>query len=453
MRARIAAVAWLFAVAGCNQVFGNNQVSHLPVDVIPGIDAAFGTMQLTWMDEPSALAPVSMDAIAGARVQVGSGTDLTDLQDRPIDATGTFTVPYEILQLAPRYRLVYTPADGIPVEIQTTLKTAHFVVPQVGRIDRTVWPRQPTLPAGGHVDFDGGGWPTSYAHLRFLGTGLWSNLEIGACCAPTNFLYVNYSRFLSDSGLLGVPMSASGDKVLVTESPDATSGVTGYGYLTFDGFDGGGMALNQQYSPWTSTGANTNLRYSSTVIIGSYGFRASNLVSGAADPYTNQDTVNGGVVATTGVQPFTDLVINGIDPGAVTGEYERAVFATLSQNTSLTQSFRNPFTGALPAFPTAVYQFGSSVHTFAAESVKVRSGVQEILLNDGSGTESDFDEGVGIASMIYLAATGHAADAKNISGGASNADQILVPRSGATTFESRSASTRPPPRRFRPIAW
>ena len=327
----------------------------------------------------------------------------------------------------------------MPVEIQTTLKTATFVVPRIGRLDRTPWPRQ-QLPAGGHVDLTASGWPTSYTHLRFLGTGLWSNLEIG----PTNATFVNYSTFLTDSGPLGVPQSASGDKVIVTESPGATNGVTGYGYLTFDGFDSNGLAINEQFSAWTSTGANTDLSYSSSVPLGSYGGRASNLLN-TGDPYVG-DTVYGGVVATTSVPPFTDLIINGVDPNSAMGEYERAVFATLSQNTSLKQSFRNPFTGtALPQFPTAVYQFGSSVHTFASEMVTVRSGVQSIMLT--TGPQALFDEGVGLASVIKFAPTGNAGASVDLG---VNGDQIHVTRpSGAATFEltfgvdTTSAATAP----------
>jgi hypothetical protein len=431
VRPRIAAVAWLLAVAACNQVFGNNQVVHIDgqPDVLPGIDAAFGTMSLTWMDEPAANAAVTYDAIAGARVQVGSLTDLTDLQDRPIDGTGKFTVPYAILQLMPRYRLVYTPADGIPVEFQTTLQTAHFVVPQIGRLDRTPWPTD-VAPATGHIDFVASGWPTSYAHLRFLGTGLWSNLELG----PTSATFVNYSKFSTDSGLLGVPLNAKGDQVIVTESPNGNSGVSGYGSLTFDGFDSGGLAINEQYSAWKTTGTTKTLNFSSNQFM-SYADRVVNLWG--SNDMSSLNTVFGGVIATKDVAPFSDAPINIAEPNSATGEFEKVVFARLSQNTGqLSQVFLDPFTGAPgdpPAFPSVVYRWGSAYHVFTSQNVSVRAGVQEIFATEGGADVPTFDEGVGLASMIELAPTG--GTARDI--GKSGTDQIQVtrPAAGVATFE------------------
>ncbi|MEO8842992.1 MAG: hypothetical protein ABI591_10550 [Kofleriaceae bacterium] len=417
--------ACVLVVAGCNQIFGNNQVTPIGGDANqPGIDAPYGLMSVTYAVEAS-----PHDALHQAQpeftpfdtvVHVGpldpANHSLDDLTVSVVTA-GSFTVPTDTLTSisAPRYRLIYTRPDGLDVELQSSVKNASLVVPRIGRLDRVNVAAASDLS----VAFSGGPDNTagSWTHGRIIGTGLWSIFELGRCCMFGQPV-VDYSTFLSMSGPLGAPQAAATDTLVFTDSNSDSGGtydgyhdkVYGYATVTLDGFDGSGAPINPTVSNWKTPPTLTSLG-----VVPPFSLYSQRVLSALNDT-TMTDTVDypdpvvaGGVIATDNVMPFTDNLVNQAIVKATNGDLDRVVFAPLGRSLGNPIRFINPYNGIdAPAFPTAVYLSGSVTRMFEGTSTSVRSGIQVVALQtDKTATTPDvnFGDGVGLATGIAIGAT------------------------------------------------
>jgi len=441
--------ACVLAVAGCNQIFGNNTVTPIGGDANqPGIDAAYGVMTVTYAVEatPNQAAPTATPF--DTHVHVGPldldpmhPVNLDDLTERPVTA-GSFTVPVADLTLkAPRYRLIYTAPDGVDVELQSSVKNASFVVPRIGRLDRVSVPVGSDIPMvfSGGPDNSSGSW----THARFIGTGLWTIDEIGPCCSFGG-AFVDYSTFVSMSGPLGEPQAA--DTVIFTDSNSDSGGtydglhdkVYGYATVTMNGFDAGGAPVAPTVSAWKTPTAVTALGVTTPFI--KYSSRLTNLLndSPAMDMIDVPDPlVEAGVIATKNVMPFTENLVNqSINVSSSNGDLDHVVFAPLARSLLNPIRFVNPYNGTdAPAYPTAVYTSGSFKRKFVGTNITTRSGIQVVALQTNKIAQNNppdvaFGDGVGIANAIKIGPT-------NITGMttslvSADAATVVAPATGAT---------------------
>ena len=408
--------AWfaLLAVAGCNSIFGNDQVSVRPVDALLGLDAPYGRLSLTYAvaDGDPMAAPIATPFTD--TVQVGRLDDLALHTDpRPV-ADGKFEIRAEDLQ-GTGYRLIYKAPDGIDVEFQSRLLEAHLVVPRIGRLDRTAPPANAMVP----IVFSGGpnNQAGSWKQGRFFVTGrLWSEFDLGPCCPlpQTPPAKYPYPAFKSASGALGTP--GSSETFVFTDSniddggtsalSDYNSKVFAYATMKTAGFDASGAPISPVISPWITppAAATSYLAWVSTMTT-TYNSRTRALTDGADDvTYTA-----GGILASTTVMPFTENVVNLSNPGAANGDLDRIVMPVLTRSGLQPLRFANPYNGTdAPAYPTAVYLTGGSTRTFPGTSTTVRSGIQmvdQVQAYTNSQTHiaaKPFGEGVGLAKYIKI---------------------------------------------------
>ena len=404
--------AWLtcaLAVAGCNQIFGNNSVTPLDADIgEAGMDARFGSMTVMYAVEagPGQITTSPTYVPFDTQVHVGpiDTKDPANLEMRPV-MNGTFTVRSETI--AARYRLIFTGPDGVDVEIQSQLVNADFVLPRIGRLDRG------TPVAGSMLSFAFSGGPSngtgSWTEGRFLATGLWSTFDLGPCCT-SGAGTVDYSRYTSMSGPLGVPASAT-DTLVFTDSIGDGGGtldanhnkVYGYATATLDGFDGTGAPINLIESAWKAPMTQTSLGVTTTAFAPTFAQRAAGLLNlpGVDLPEIKK---SGGVIAAANVLPFTEILLNqSVNVESVNGDLDHVVFMPLGHSPANPIRFVNPFNGVdAPGYPTAVYVEGSATRTFANSSATVRSGIQAISLQNDAAANVNIGDGVGFASTIKM---------------------------------------------------
>jgi hypothetical protein len=407
--------AWLtcaFAVAGCNQIFGNNSVTPLDADIgEAGIDARFGSMTVMYAVEagPAQITTSPTYVPFDTQVHVGpiDTKDPTNLEPRPV-MNGTFTVRSETI--AARYRLIFTGPDGIDVEIQSQLVSADFVLPRIGRLDRGTPVANSLVPYA----FTGGpsNGTASWSQGRFLATGLWATFDLGPCCAivQTPPAKVDYSHFTSMSGPLGVPATAT-DTLVFTDSVGDGGGtldanhnkVYGYATATLDGFDGTGTPINLVESAWKTPAMQTSLGVTTTPFAPSFAQRAAQLLNlpGFDQP---EIRTSGGVIAAPNVLPFTEILLNqSVNVDSVSGDLDHVVFMPLGHSPANPIRFVNPFNGVdAPAYPTAVYVEGSATRMFANSSATVRSGIQALAPQSNAAADVNIGDGVGYASTIKM---------------------------------------------------
>jgi hypothetical protein len=402
---------WLcaLAVAGCNQIFGNNSVTPLDADIgEAGMDARFGSMTVMYAVEagPDQITTSPTYVPFDTQVHVGpiDTTDPTNLEVRPV-TNGTFTVRFETI--AARYRLIFTGPDGIDVEIQSQLVTADFVLPRIGRLDRG------TPVAGSLVSYAFTNGPnngtSSWSQGRFLATGLWATFDLGPCCTIQPG-FVDYSRYTSMSGPLGVPASAT-DTLVFTDSIGDGGGTLDanhnkvYGYATakLDGFDGTGAPINLVESSWKTPATQTSLGVTTTAFAPTFAQRAAGLLNLGSVDLPEVKTA-GGVIAAANVLPFTEVLLNqNVNIDSVSGDLDHVVFMPLGHSPANPIRFVNPFNGAdAPRYTTAVYVEGSATRTFVNSSATVRSGIQALALQSDAAAAVNIGDGVGFASTIKM---------------------------------------------------
>ncbi|HET9626089.1 MAG TPA: hypothetical protein VFP84_32230 [Kofleriaceae bacterium] len=192
--------AGLFALVGCNQIFGLSATQAF--DAAPP-DRPF--VRLDWQvatttADGSAPAPVTFAAISPApKVRIApllAGQALGAFSDAEYTNDGTITIPRDYLDQS--WRFEYTLADGVPHEVQWKPddKRGHITVPVFGRTARTA------VPAGALYTIAPTGAPASYMFPRVFTTGLWTE---GAASPTGTTVTYDLAQSTSLSGDLGNP--------------------------------------------------------------------------------------------------------------------------------------------------------------------------------------------------------------------------------------------------------
>ena len=198
--------AGLFALVGCNQIFGLSATQAFDA----GVDAA--TVQHVTLDwqigtlANGSPAPPTYTPISPApKVRLASMTG--PFADATYAADGTITIPHDLL--AAPWRLEYTLADGVVHEVQWKPSDgAHITVPIFGRLNRD------PVPTSAGYTITANHSPTSFASPHVFTLGLWTE---GTAPAPSgNPIDYSFASALSFSGALGNP-NAAGDRGLVID--------------------------------------------------------------------------------------------------------------------------------------------------------------------------------------------------------------------------------------------
>lgn len=223
--------AGLFALVGCNQIFGLSATQafdggpggvldrpHVALDWQIGTIGAGSAASPAPAPLPATTAPISPAPKVRLATMTGAFTDATYAAD------GTIEIPRDYITQP--WRLEYTLADGVVHEVQWKPddKAGHIVVPIFGR------PTRDPVPAGAGYTITPTNPPASYNFPRVFTIGLWT---AGIATATLDY---DFSNAVSLSGPLGAPDPAKGDQGLVIDyKTDGTTGCRqGDGYAAFD---------------------------------------------------------------------------------------------------------------------------------------------------------------------------------------------------------------------------
>ncbi|HET9991133.1 MAG TPA: hypothetical protein VFQ65_21520, partial [Kofleriaceae bacterium] len=389
----------LLVAAGCNSIFGSHDVINgsTDADVRPK-DAAPYTMYLTALTVDTTNAPAMNPDVAPTTPAVAATVAAGKLGAAPqpldLNGDGSFSIPFELAQDV--YRMVYTPPDGVPVEIQGKLQTAHFVVPSIGRPDAVAAPSNAIL---GDVTPAGGPTP-SYTnfHLFSIGTfavRLAGNLSrIGNSTNwTTNAMQVDAIQ--SMSGALYTPEMAKGDRIVVTDG-DATDQAVGFSVGTIPDFSAGFVV--PAMAPWKTVTDVGNQQMK-------WGYASSQMETSdrvmAATPsasWTNDNPqsgmyvppfVYGGVLPTTKLPNFVESGGGYVESSGNPlnrwtsrghGGLGVPIYLPLTQTTLQgTVTMVHAFNGTdAPAYPTAMFVRYS--RSGVVEGVTLTAGIQTIAL-------------------------------------------------------------------------
>jgi hypothetical protein len=212
----------LFAVAGCNSIFGSHDVINgskdadlTPKDAAPYTMFLIGTnVDTTSNPDPTLVTPTTVGLATTTNVMAGKlGQPLMAVDN--IGGDGSFTIPFALAQDV--YRIVYTPPDGVPVEIQGKIQNATFMVPSLGRPNAMAAPANAVL---GDVTPTSG--PNPYVNLHLFSIGTFAVRLAGQVSSigsstiwSTNANQVD--AITSLSGGLDTPESAKGDRIIVVD--------------------------------------------------------------------------------------------------------------------------------------------------------------------------------------------------------------------------------------------
>jgi hypothetical protein len=397
---------FLFAAAGCNSIFGSHDVQlnpHLDADLTPP-DAAPYTMYVTGMTydttKQSMTSPDSGTAtfpiLSGVTVAAGPlGMPATP---HTLDNNGAFSVPFELAQGV--YRIIYTPPDGVPVEIQGKLQSAHFVVPSLGRPDAVAAPSGAILsdiaPTGG---------PNTYNNLHLFSIGTFAvRLEGMASRIGNSTIWSTSSGQVdaieSMSGGLYTPEGAKGDRLVAVDT-DASDQANAFSVGTITDFSAGTAYPTMAAWQTTATVDNQLLKWDNA----SSQIEASMRVIAAAPTWSNdlpdQGSLGyitpfayGGVLPTTQLPNFIEsgkgyikVSNNPINRWAARGYggLGMPVYLPLSKATSSTVPMIHVFDGTdAPAFPTAMFLRYS--RSAVVEGVTLTTGIQTITVANATTT-------------------------------------------------------------------
>ncbi|HEY6039487.1 MAG TPA: hypothetical protein VIV58_34645 [Kofleriaceae bacterium] len=444
----------LLAVTGCNSIFGSHDVTNGSKDAdLRPKDAAPYTMYVTGMNVDTTTNPdptqvmATYPVVPGVKVMAGAFGKTLDAID--VNGDGSFTIPYDLAQ--GRYRLVYTPPDQVPVEIQEDPQAAHFVIPSLGRPDAVPAPANAVLseltPTGGPMP--------QYFNLHVLSIGTFAARVPGAAqrLGSTTTWTTNANQvdaIVSMSRELYTPDSTKGDRIVVV---DGSSGdpntASGFSIGTMTGFDSTG-APDLTLTAWkdTSTTSIDALRWSLDTLSPS---SPRNRVTAAATNSASIDLDDGsgnlGAFIYAGVVP--SLQIPGflesgrgwqVAPATRwaargTGGVDVPVFLPMSQTVS-TNPIRliRAFDGTnLPAFPTAMYaRYSMSWHwqVDASHMITFTEGLQSITpitANVATTTPLAFSVGIAYTAPQHMMLGGvdiwtPASSAKSVSAGGGTID-------------------------------
>jgi hypothetical protein len=384
---RALAVGLLLA-SGCNQIFG----LHDNLEPRDGggdgqYDAGLWPMQLTWQLVADSTGAVTFPPIDGATVQIGP-IDPADgpMTTLPIDAAGSFLVPNEVPNHT--YRLVYT-IDSLPTEIQSTLRTGHFVVPMVGRIDR-----EPT-PSHALLTFDPAPGPpvNPIPNARIMTVGLWTSASYpNGAQINLPFDWDYQQNGISMAGPQGSLRQDKGDLEIVC-STTASGDVTGYAIMSVDHLVANGMGIATAASAWMMP-TPTTVKWMTPNGVGSLDPAAR--LTAAVNDYASSvksQTEWAGAIPSSVMPSFVQPTPGGLDA---------VQLAPLSTNASVNpHSFVNPF-ASVPgadthAYPTAAYVQNTSSRVVGG--VTLTSGFQGIGIPASASASVDMHYNVGIAHL------------------------------------------------------
>jgi len=418
-------IVCLLAVSGCNSIFGSHDVINgsKDADVRPK-DAAPYTLYLTGMNvdtttnpDPTQIMP-TFGALAGATVAAGPLGQPT--QPLVLGGDGAFTVPYELAQDV--YRVVYTPPDGVPVEIQGKIQNAHFVVASIGRQNAMPAPSNAVL---GDITPTGGPNPAyTNFHLYTIGTYAvridTAVQRIGSSTTwSTNSGMVNGIQ--SMSGPLETPTGAQGDKIIVTDG-DSTNQATGFSVGTLADFSTG--LAYPTMAAWKTVAdvGNQQMKwgYASSQMETSDRIMAATPVSWTNDnPQSSMYVppfVWGGVVPSTKLPNFVEagegyvkVSNNPLDLWTARGYGGLGVpiFLPLTETTVQgTLTMVHAFNGTdAPAFPTAMYLRYS--RSGVVENVTLTAGIQTIApANNTAATNVPVSVGMAFTTNQHMTLNG-----------------------------------------------
>lgn len=234
---RCVAGVGLFALVGCNQVFGINptRTYDASIDVPPDQPHVLLNWQIATViatDVPggaSSGAPDPLPTFAAIdpppRLRIAPLTASPGAAD-PNPALGAFQ-PADYLPILmqepgaiaiPRedvtrpWRLEYTLTDNIPHEVQWLPgdKQGHLTVPVFGRLDR-----EPAPVGGGYTIVPENG-PGTYTAPRVFTTGLWTEGVVSPLPTTSKIEY-DFAAALTLSGPTGRPDATRGDRALVVD--------------------------------------------------------------------------------------------------------------------------------------------------------------------------------------------------------------------------------------------
>jgi len=219
---RCVAGAGLFALVGCNQIFGI--VATAPYDAPPDADVPDPLVTLDWQvadvdpttgaPEPNlASAPIApAPAVRVARFDCPTDAP-ADCQLTPaLYAAGAVAFPRRFLGTP--WRFEYTLADGVPREVQWNPAdgAGHVFVPRFGRTAL-----QPVPVDGGYTTTPAGGPQyTATDFPRVLTTGLWSDGPV-TVTPPSAEIDYDFAGARWLTSVKGSPDPARGDRALVVD--------------------------------------------------------------------------------------------------------------------------------------------------------------------------------------------------------------------------------------------
>lgn len=416
----------LCLLCGCNQIFGSHAVTER--DAPPPGEPRLLKMSLTRMNvdttsgaDPSMIVPTS-SALPDAHVQVGLiGGALSDIE---IDGEGNFNIPEADTGDNVFYRLVYTPPDGVPVEVQANVLEAHFVVSSLGRMDAVPAPGNARLPEL----FPPGGPNPTFNNLHVFSIGTFAARiagQVQTLGGSTSDWFAGSTHpdaIASLSGVLAAPDSNKGDQIVVvdgmTGNPDVSGG---FAVGTMTKFATDGTADLVFPNAWKTTGGSDMLKWDipNTFLI----LNRFNRIA-PTPQYTHdlEDGVGnaapfiyGGVLPTTAIANFLEpglgwVVVsnNPVNHWAQRGYGGMSVplFLPLSKVVTGSAPVFRVFNGVdAPKFPTAVYaRFSAST---VVENVTFTSGFQSVgLADNGNGPSFDFSIGVAYTDTQRISLNG-----------------------------------------------
>ncbi|HET7501342.1 MAG TPA: hypothetical protein VFK02_10080 [Kofleriaceae bacterium] len=219
----------LFALVGCNQIFGINptRAYDAAIDVPPDQPHVLLNGQIATVLPPGpsgggpdpTLAFVAIDPAPKLRISLlDPPTDSPELGElQPVDYQTSLEQEAGAI-LIPRgyrtqpWRLEYTLTDNVPHEVQwlPADKQGHLTVPVFGRLMRS----QP--PSGSGYTITPGNPPASYSGPRVFTTGQWTEGAVIPVPAPPTIVY-SFDNALALAGANGRPEPAMGDLALVAD--------------------------------------------------------------------------------------------------------------------------------------------------------------------------------------------------------------------------------------------
>lgn len=225
---RSAACAGLFALAGCNQVFGIDKTQPFDASIDTPMDdphvvldwqiaTVLATGAPAELPTYTPIAPAPSVRIAPLRDPAAAPTDPNAplgawLDAKYRSADGTISVPRAYLTSP--WRLEYTITGGPPHEVQWLPddKQGHLTVPIVGRQQRAFLPENTgysVTPTSGTASYD---------NARVFTTGVWSEGLVPGTTPPLDFDFFNA---VPQNGPMALLSRALGDRALLVDYKSA----------------------------------------------------------------------------------------------------------------------------------------------------------------------------------------------------------------------------------------